>query len=668
MSKSAHYDNSVLLMIDEARARNPLRHQTALWLKSDYTANVWVCDFRPDKGRFEIDFRKNLEDGTCLSDPKNRELLNFFKSWLCAHSSLLATNKQVLQVDRLERRSRQVLVLIDYFMSQAKYFRLSTHGLSLVTASDIRRALDRFSKSTTSSEKFYDWRNALLKFLYIHALQGMPLTDTTEQMPEKNTLNLSHANLAISAEWLKSNGYFWHSGSLKRKKLVSAILPFSLAGHILHFPTYELSMAVRDTNRAHKKIPSRTENNKVASKIQMAEIVLALKSMLLVNGPAAPNPDSLTWMHQVNIHKAHELSKIGRFKTIPFEILRMSLSSAIDLFINSGLTTLQRIVAVISESRLQAISPQEFLEGDSQPTVCQGSELQMWSVVGRRAGGSETTKEDIIQRPGLWDQYMILVGAIQIAIGALTARRISELLLLETHTCLDAARKNLLFKNRKSGIMGVRQTEARPIPDIIVAMVDSLISFQSQLTALGVRTSGDFLFSQLSYKGDCFERVSFSRYAKANDIFSDHLDIDVDTHERRHYIRQHSLRRFFAMCFYWGDAAGGLDTLRWFLGHSDPAYIYNYITESIPGEILRSVQVEYLLNAITERKAETEEVRTNMLDYFQCQSISFIGEDELEDYLTMIIAQKHLLIEPMFYTDAGGTKYEICIRIARYNG
>lgn len=39
------------------------------------------------------------------------------------------------------------------------------------------------------------------------------------------------------------------------------------------------------------------------------------------------------------------------------------------------------------------------------------------------------------------------------------------------------------------------------------------------------------------------------------------------------------------MCFFWGSGFGSLDTLRWFLGHTNVEYVYHYITESTSGDI-----------------------------------------------------------------------------------
>jgi hypothetical protein len=75
--------------------------------------------------------------------------------------------------------------------------------------------------------------------------------------------------------------------------------------------------------------------------------------------------------------------------------------------------------------------------------------------------------------------------------------------------------------------------------------------------------------------------------------FSDYFEVQQDSAGRRYYIRTHQMRRFFAMTFFWAGGFGGLDTLRWFLGHTNVEHVYHYITETVPGEVLRRVGAEY---------------------------------------------------------------------------
>ncbi len=99
------------------------------------------------------------------------------------------------------------------------------------------------------------------------------------------------------------------------------------------------------------------------------------------------------------------------------------------------------------------------------------------------------------------------------------------------------------------------------------------------------------------------------------DIYNDHLDAFCDYFETscvqresgelyRYYIRQHQLRRFFAMVFFWSKSFDGLDTLRWMLGHTDIEHLYHYVTEAQTGDVLNGVKASYLVDQLSARKLE----------------------------------------------------------------
>ncbi len=124
---------------------------------------------------------------------------------------------------------------------------------------------------------------------------------------------------------------------------------------------------------------------------------------------------------------------------------------------------------------------------------------------------------------------------------------------------------------------------------------------------------------------------------KTVEIRSDHM--------HRYYIRQHQLRRFFAMAFFWGSGYDGLDTLRWFLGHTDAEHLWHYITENTPGVVLRGVKAETIVHGINRDKIEGIEKLRELLkkrysvDDVLIESLSETIEayqnDEEDGYITV---------------------------------
>jgi hypothetical protein len=128
---------------------------------------------------------------------------------------------------------------------------------------------------------------------------------------------------------------------------------------------------------------------------------------------------------------------------------------------------------------------------------------------------------------------------------------------------------------------------------------------------------------------------------------------------KRFYMRQHQLRRFFAMAFFWGNGYGSMDTLRWFLGHTDVQHLYHYITESTEGSVLKSVKAQY----VYENLDKQEDLRSILIERYGTSNFSLIEREVLEDYIEDLIVENKLEVEPEFFTDDNGQNYKILIKV-----
>ncbi|MBF4274743.1 integrase, partial [Vibrio anguillarum] len=92
------------------------------------------------------------------------------------------------------------------------------------------------------------------------------------------------------------------------------------------------------------------------------------------------------------------------------------------------------------------------------------------------------------------------------------------------------------------------------------------------------------------------------------DALCDYLETDLVRYDngeyRRNYVRQHQLRRFFAMAFFWSKGFDGMDALRWMLGHSDMEHLYNYISESETGAVLNGAKASVIVRGIVDSTSE----------------------------------------------------------------
>ncbi|MEE3879925.1 hypothetical protein [Vibrio sp. YYF0003] len=92
-------------------------------------------------------------------------------------------------------------------------------------------------------------------------------------------------------------------------------------------------------------------------------------------------------------------------------------------------------------------------------------------------------------------------------------------------------------------------------------------------------------------------------YSRNLDSFCDYFELPTveyaENDVRRYYIRQHQLRRFFAMVFFWLRGAASLDTLRYFLCHTDSEHLYHYVTEGLQGEVLVGIKARSIREGLT---------------------------------------------------------------------
>jgi hypothetical protein len=183
------------------------------------------------------------------------------------------------------------------------------------------------------------------------------------------------------------------------------------------------------------------------------------------------------------------------------------------------------------------------------------------------------------------------------------------------------------------------------------------------MTDRGLADSGTPLFAKIASSGMRYVKASQAKQNALLDAFCDYFEMSMDSEGRRHYVRQHQLRRAFAMMFFWGNSFGGLDTLRWFLGHTDAEHLYHYITESTTGEVLAAVKAAYVVDSISTGHYDPEAVVALLKQRYQADDFSLLDADELTQYVEDLILEGRMTVEPDFIEDADGRSFRILIVI-----
>ncbi|UPR49258.1 integrase [Vibrio cyclitrophicus] len=246
--------------------------------------------------------------------------------------------------------------------------------------------------------------------------------------------------------------------------------------------------------------------------------------------------------------------------------------------------------------------------------------------------------ERIRNNESMLELFTVLQGAVQLLLGSIMARRQDELLQLKPFGNMvfineggkvsrnanpfenDSERWSLQFKVKKTGIKGNNLTENRPVPLSIARVVWQLEQFNQQTIDLGLAKESQLaLFNFIDTQTFELKKRNSAQFNDSFDSLCDYFEtgiVEMDNGEyRRHYVRQHQLRRFFALVFFWSKCYENMEVLRWMLAHSDLEHLHNYITESDDGAVINSAKASVITQSITRKKSmisnseELEELR-----------------------------------------------------------
>lgn len=235
--------------------------------------------------------------------------------------------------------------------------------------------------------------------------------------------------------------------------------------------------------------------------------------------------------------------------------------------------------------------------------------------------------EKIRRNESLFELFDVLQGALQILVGAIMARRQDELVSLKSHGNLSPnldpftnkkTEYRLRFKVKKTGVggkQGGNEIIERPISRSIARLIWQLEQFNIEAINRKLNKGKLSLFNNLIQDSAELSSVSHNTYNSHLDCVCDYFETELVEYEtgevRRNYIRQHQLRRFFALVFFWSKRHRGMDTLRWMLAHSSMEHLHRYISKDQHGGILTSAKATTITNALSDSNSElydTEEV------------------------------------------------------------
>lgn len=683
-----------------------LSKEYATWLLNEVESVSWRMQF--DSLKCTIDWRVKVGDHL-LTEPHHAGLLKTFKSWLLIQTHPICCERKPAQGQVAYNKVTQALRQIDYILLRSEAWGLAEHGLRAVTSNDILNMLLRFETYSADEAAVYEWERRLGEYLIE---QGSHVTDrqlalVEEKFPEIAIVELAEEEWTLSLslnQLIRGRAYLWLNGFYKSEKrlgyqfsprtqiLAEDIYRHTLWGRSKKSIYEELCIGRYESHhREYRGVDVRTSVGDEASAQSFSTRKNTLLTMPLLAGFGCEIPvNTIAQAMQDWVAVPENLRQQGRFRHPSFWQVIDTFRAGTDFAYKHGEDLVKIYHNVLHAAAGANMTVSSFVLQYDIRDLLESNTLKLgakvWALktslalprgypvsheVGTaRAKGAEYFKR-LRNNEGLTDLLEVLCGIIQHNVGALTARRQSEIRNLPVLGALDPTRRFLRFGNAKTGFEGIRAIELRPIPKLGADLIAILERLHMGMPHSSKEES--FLFSMPGERGTLVHHIS--AYNGAMDTLCDYFETPLNEDSQRSYIRQHQLRKFFVIAFFYGSAYASLDVLRWFLGHSDAEYLWNYITTEIPGGMLRSIKATFIVDDLRGRKVPGNEAPPLEIDHltrhtlesltlerFGTKSFKLIDGAALEGYVDILL-KRGLQVEPIFYNGAAGKTYVMGVTV-----
>lgn len=671
------------------------RYSDARFLMSDFDAWVWELDFGQENPLL-VNWHVNLPDGKPLTSPEHSVTLTIFKKWVLLQDSVEAGAGLEVAIQTRQKRVRRVLHLIDFLLLNANELQIAEYGLELVTEDEARLLLATIHSHTRLAFGLYSWGERLTDWLRreIKLIDPLLLADAISKksalsgptLPEEDRmLSLSDDELIQARALIYVKG--WYNKSLNSydykltpntARLSEAVFQCAVCAPAKMPVPLELAAGFRDSyHRELAHVPCRTNEfrgDAPMDDIKFGQYLSAFRSIGLLTAIdlpiSTPMLDALT--SATPLSQNAEFSTVGRTRTLPQSIVFDSAKNAIEFTKYYGADIVDSYLRLAERASKAEMTIMEFAkQADISPFLTRKLKLlgvRGWIVTCEQGNGKTADYFVRIRKnEGLYELIRVLYGSVQMVVGVLMARRAGELVDLMVGTCLNKRRTHLVFENRKSGTLGIREKEARPIPPEAAEMIGHLERLQKGLKKQNLIDETSNLFAYPTMPG-MLVKLRHPQFCANFDYFCDYTQTLCDLKGRRFYIRQHQLRRFFAMLFFWGGRYGMLDTLRWFMGHTDIEHLYRYITETTSGKALKSVKAAYVVDSVRCGGQEfsnddTKTLQDLLEERFKTRQFELLDTEELEEQIEDWLDEGVVNVEPEFWENDEGQQYRILVKV-----
>jgi hypothetical protein len=673
--------------------------RSASWLQSDFFADVWHLNF--EKKKIIVDWRVML-DGDLLSSPRHTQTLFAMKNWLLlqTHNTLCP---KLLRPATAIRRVRLILHILNYFLLHESKIGFGRRGFMALNENDVKNFFLAIERDCRDSESIYQWRARMIEFLF-----AAPEVEENDIELLKSSAPFLFELEIPKADWtsgfsieqlIRARIYLWQAGLYQKSgegssyipnkmKIAEKIYPHLLCRPRSHLDFEELNLnKIESYRREFPAIGVHTCEEDGTMAVRTSAYIRVFFSLCLLKKFDCDVPaEMLNSIDQSTLIDLNNLKSPGRFRTLPFHVPMKALKNGVEFFYEEAEHLTTSYLNIVSAATKEKLNVGKFIELHGVIDLLEPRTRKFgcraWSVASHFDPKFHRVQFDqrlrvptsdyfaaLRKNVGLVDLLHVLYGSCQSVIGVMMARRNGELMDLIAGQALSADEQDMAFFNRKTGIVDFRQIALRPIPTVGKDIVKFITNFQEKMVAESHLQRLTALFALPLVSGKLSAR--FYYYSAAFDIFCDYFEMPTNE-GKRYYIRQHQLRRVFALAFL--HAAGGdAQTLRWFLGHLDCEHLWHYITDATPGDVLRYVEAYFVSEklqtssgglaadaALEVDRSTDRQLRDLVYERFETSNYALIDTDSLSDFIAVQMMQG-LTIQPHFYESAEGKSYRILV-------
>ena len=644
-------------------------------IKSPISDNLWSVEFDdPKANNFQIDFSVLLDNESTLTDARNADLLRSFKQFILAQTSPYLNGGKVLSDVSKCGRIRMALQVLDHLLLNGSKFNLANGGCLCLSKGEVRAVIALISSGRLVKASLYQPIEAIETFFKSLTMDCTYIEKLRRQIPEisiidhtDRTLNLDDHEIVSARAWMYKKGLCYKGTEYLYTASTQSVLAQIWKNRILgsakfiSLPLSELSFNPWDgIAREYPAVPVSSAEDERASEDLVGAYRKVLSGMTLVNeyGVGMIDDGAIKALSEKPEYVDTEVKEKGRFSTLPFDVSRKALEDAFSFYFEYGEVVVEGLKEVIRSGNSNNITSSLKTIGVKRVKLPLGT-----------SGGERFRL--LRENASLLGMRDVLFGSCVIIFNSLMARRVSELAMVRREDIIrDRSDPNLYRLGvclRKANIGNHREYVFRPIPKSCADMLKLIYQINELMRHMGLSES-TYVFSDFTLKtskGLCEPSV-VNDPSKTNchinrwlDAFCDYHQTPLDEFGRRLYIRSHQLRRNFAMLFFWQGGYGGLEVLRYFLGHKKPSHTYRYITETCQGKVLNKVKADVAAKEVVARSSAVEDIVKLISKRYGVDKLTILPEKQLSIVLQDMIEAGEVEVEPEFYEDDAGEQYTI---------